>query len=138
MSLFTPNKDAVVRRLVLKLINTHCPGMTSQIEDTRLDNRVNLTVPVIVAPLAGELIQADDAFTAVTSDFSSTGVAVVVDRPTGLDRVILGFRMGEEMSFVRAEAKHLNPMGGGFFQLGFQLLEVVSAGDYAGLESMSL
>ena len=45
--------------------------------------------------------------------------------------------MDGEMAFVRAEAKHLNPMGGGFFQLGFRLLEVVSAGDYPGLESVN-
>jgi hypothetical protein len=138
MSLFSPNKDAVVRRLVLKLINANCPAMTSQIEDARLDSRVNMTVAVLVVPLDGGSIQARDAFKAVASDFSNTGVAVVVDRPIGLGQVILGFRMGEEMSFVRAEAKRLNPMGGGFFQLGFRLLEVVSTGDYAGLESMML
>jgi hypothetical protein len=138
MSLFSPNKEAVVRRLVLKLVNTHCPAMTSQIEDTRLDNRVNLTVAAIVVPLDNGLIQAHDAFTAVTADFSCTGVAIVVDRPIEVDQAILGFRMGEEMSFVRAEAKHENPMGGGFFQLGFRLLEVVSTGDYPGLEAMSL
>ena len=62
----------------------------------------------------------------MTKDFSNTGVAIVLEQPLGLEQAILGFRLDGEMTFVRAEAKHLNPMGGGFFQLGFQLLEVVS------------
>jgi hypothetical protein len=41
------------------------------------------------------------------------------------------------MVFLLAEARHLAPMGGGLSQVGFQLLEVVSTGDYPGLESVS-
>ena len=66
-------------------------------------------------------IQGDEAFTAVTKDFSSTGVAVVIERPLPLDQAILGFRMDGEMAFLLAEARHLAPMGGGLFQVGFQL-----------------
>jgi hypothetical protein len=65
-------------------------------------------------------------------------LAIVMDGPLGLDQVILGFRMSGEMAFVRAEAKHLNPIGGEYFQLGFRMLEVVSAGDYPGLESVTI
>ena len=51
--------------------------------------------------------------------------------------MILGFRFEGEMTFVRATARHLSPMGGGFYQLGFYLQEVVSLGDYPELEMMS-
>ena len=42
------------------------------------------------------------------------------------------------MTFVRAEGKHLTPMGGGFFQLGFRLTEIVSAADYPELDSLPI
>jgi hypothetical protein len=138
MSLFSPNKEFKVRGLVLKLINTHCPALRTKVNDTRIDNRVNLAVVVIVIPLNNGQIQADKAFKTVTKDFSSTGLAMVLDQPLGIEQAILGFRMGGEMAYVRAEARHLNPMGGEFFQLGFRLLEVVSAGEYPGLETLSL
>ena len=71
----------------------------------------------------------------MTKEFSNTGVAVVLERPSGLDQAILGFRFEGEMTFVRAQAKHLSPMGGGFFQLGFRLLEVLPTADYPELKA---
>ena len=71
----------------------------------------------------------------MTKEFSNTGVAVVLDEPQALDQAILGFRFEGQMTFLLAEAKHLNPMGGGFYQSGSRLLEVVSPGDYPELES---
>jgi hypothetical protein len=136
MPLFSPNKDFKVRGLVLKLVNNSCPELKGQLEDTRNDSRVNLAIAVAVVPLENGKIRADKAFTAMAKDFSNLGVAIVVEQPLGFDQAILGFRMDGETTFLRAEAKHLNPMGGGFFQLGFRLLEVVSAGDYPGLESL--
>jgi hypothetical protein len=138
MVLFSRNKESKVRGLILKLVNTHCPSLTAQIEDARADNRVSLVMVVAIVPLDGDKIRADKAFSAVTKDFSSTGVAIVLEQPMGFDQVILGFRMGEEMTYVRAEAKHVNPMGGGFFQLGCRLLDVVAAGDYPGLASLRI
>ena len=113
MSLFDQNKDFKVRGLVLKLINSNCPGLKTHLEDVRIDNRVNLAVVVMVVPLEEGKVQPDRAFTTVTKDFSSMGLAIVVDQSLKLDQVIFGFRMEDEMAFVRAEARHLNPMGGG-------------------------
>jgi hypothetical protein len=138
MSLFAPNKEFKVRGLVLKLLNTHCPALRTKVNDTRIDDRVNLAVVVIVIPLKNGQVQAEGAFKTVTKDFSSAGLAMVLDQPLDLEQAILGFRMCGEMAYIRAEAKHMNPMGGEFFQLGFRLLEVVSAGDYPGLEKLTL
>jgi hypothetical protein len=74
----------------------------------------------------------------VTKNFSNLGLSIVLERPLALEQVILCLRMGDELAYVRAEAKHLNPMGGGLFQMGFRLNEVVSAGDYPGLEYVTL
>ena len=113
MSLFTPNKEFKVRGVVLKLINSNCPELTPQIKDTRGDRRVNLAVVVAVVPTKEGKLQGNEAFTAVTKDFSSTGVSVVTEQPLPLGQVILGFRMDGEIAFLLAEARHLPPWAGG-------------------------
>lgn len=137
MPLFSKRKDLGVQSFVLKLVNNQCPGLKAQLEGPRADSRVNLVVVVLIVPMEGGSPQVDRAFTAITKEFSNAGVAVVLDQPRRLDKAILGFRFEGEMTFIRAQAKHRDPMGGGFHQLGFQLSEVVSAKDYPELESMS-
>lgn len=138
MSLFSERKDRKVQNFVLKLVNNNCPGLKAALEGPRLDRRVNLVVVVTIVPMENDRLQVGGAFTAVTKEFSKTGVAVVLDQPQGPHQAILGFRFEGKMTFIRAQAKHLNPMGGGFYQLGFQLIEIVSPGDYPELESLSL
>jgi hypothetical protein len=135
--MFTKNRDTKVKSFVLKLVNNHCPGLKALAEGPRLDSRVTVVTVVMVVPVADGQIQIDRAFTAVTKEFSSTGVALVLDRPSGLDEALLGFRFEGEMTFLRAKARHLSPIGGGFFQLGFRMLEVVSPADYPKLAALS-
>ena len=80
--------------------------------------------------------KSPQAFTAVTKEFSSSGVGLVLDQPIRLDLAVLGFRLEGQMEFVAARAKHLEPMGGGFYHVGFQLTEIVSSADYAELKSL--
>jgi hypothetical protein len=137
MSLFEPNKDFKVRGVVLKLINTNCPELATQIQDTRSDRRANLAIVVALVPIDKGEIQGNEAFTAVTKDFSSMGVSVVTEQAVPFERVILGFRADGDIVFLLAETRHVAPMGGGLYQVGFQLLEVVSAGEYPGLDAVS-
>ncbi len=137
MPLFAKKKILGVQSLVLKIVNNNCPELKALMDGPRNDSRVNLVLVVMVIPLAKGRLFVESAFTAVTKEFSSTGVAVVLDRPRALDQVILGFRFEGEMRFVLAEARHLDPMGGGFSQLGFQMLEVMSVHDYPELKSIS-
>lgn len=137
MPLFTKKKDVRVQSFVLKLVNNNCPELKAMMEGPRVDSRVNMVVVVMIIPVEGKQIQIRQAFTAVTKEFSNTGVAVVLDRPHKLTEAILCFRMEGDMMFMRAQAKHLSPMGGGFYQLGFKMLAPVSPGDYPDLASMS-
>jgi PilZ domain len=136
MSLFSPNKDFKVRGVILKLLNSNCPELVPEIQDSRGDKRINLAIVVAVVPVENGKLQRDRAFTAVTKDFSSTGVAIVTEQVLRLGQAILGFRIDGEIVFLLAQARHLDPMGGGLFQIGFELLEVVSTGDYPGLEDV--
>lgn len=134
MPLFRENKTNRVKSFILKLVNNNCPEMKSMFEGSRRDSRANLMVVVMVIPLEGKELQLGQAFTAVTKEFSSSGTAIVVDRQVGLDEAVLAFRFEGEMTFIRAKARHLSPIGGGFHQLGFEMLDVLSAGDYPKLQ----
>ena len=136
MTLFARRKERSVQNFILKLINNNCSRLTSNLEGPRMDSRVNLVVVVMIIPLVDRKLQVPGTVMAVTKEFSNTGVAVVLDRPCQMDEAVLGFRFEGEMKFIRAQAKHRSPMGGEFHQFGFQLLEVVSPGDYPELASL--
>jgi hypothetical protein len=138
MPFFRKNKDFGVQTFILKLVNNNCPELKALVEGPRVNSRVDLVMVVRVVPLENKRPQVRQAFTTVTKEFSNTGVAVVLDQPRGLDQAILGFRLEGDMTFIRAQGKHLDPMGGGVFQLGFRLLEVVSVSDYPELRSETL
>lgn len=137
MPLFSRKKDVRVQTFVLKLVNNNCPELKAMMEGPRVDSRVNMVVVVMIIPVEKKQPQLRQAFTAVTKEFSNTGVAVVLDRPHKLTDAILGFRMEGEMVFMRAEAKHLSPMGGGFYQLGFKMLEPITSADCPDLAPIS-
>jgi hypothetical protein len=83
-------------------------------------------------------LEVHRAFVAVTKEFSGSGVGIVLDQPPGFDEAVVGFRFEGEMVYLRGRAKHCDPLGGGFHQLGFHLLEVVSPCDYPQLRTMCL
>ncbi len=138
LSLFQENKERKVQSLMLNLVNNRCRALHGLDEGPRLENRVNLTVVVLVIPIEkGRLVLAD-RFPAVTMDFSSLGVSLVLHECRAVDRAILGFRDEGSMHFVLAEARHLNPLGGGFWQLGLRLKEVVDPNDYPELAQATI
>lgn len=135
--LFSPRKEHEVQSFLLKLVNNNCPELRALAEGPRLETRINLTLVVLVIPFKKQRPVIEEMFAAVTKEFSTTGVSLVLSEPRGVDEVILGFRFEGGMKFVRAEAKHLNPMGAGFYQLGLKLVEMVHTADYPVLASVS-
>lgn len=130
MSLFTRNRDAELQGFVVRLLNNNCPELRARLDGPRLEGRVNLTIVVRIVPIEdGDLLVAK-AYSAVTKEFSTTGVALVLDEPRAPEEVALGFRWGGKLTWLRAKAKHLNPMGGGFYQLGLRLTDMLHLGDH--------
>ena len=72
----------------------------------------------------------------MTKEFSSNGTALVLSHPSGMDEAALGFRWEGEMVWIRATAKHLSPLGAGFYQLGFRTMEILHLADYPELRSL--
>ncbi len=136
VSLFSQKKDDPVRNFLLKLINNNCPGLAAFREGPRATSRINLTVVVTIIPISDGKMQVHDTFTAVTKNFSNDGVAIVLDHRQEFDWVVLGFRLEGHMAFFLAEANHIEPMGGGFYQIGFHLAEVVLPAEYPELSTL--
>ncbi len=130
MLLFSRNKTVGVQTFLLKLVNNQCPELAPLFDNRRDETRATVCVVTLVVPLKEGVPQLAEHFATVTKEFSTTGVSIVLDEPRGLDDVILAFRSEQEMVFLRGTAKHLNPMGAGFFHLGIQLSTLVSADEY--------
>jgi hypothetical protein len=135
--LFAPKKEHEVQSFMLKLVNNNCPELRNLAEGPRLENRVNLTLVALVIPVAKKRPAVERLFAAVTKEFTTTGVALVLHEPRAVEEVILGFHFEGAMKFIRAQAKHLNPMGAGFYQLGLKLTEMIHTSDCPALASVS-
>lgn len=129
---------AGVQRLLSKVLGKDWATLTAEARSSRIDPRVKHLIVGLVVPIEGRQIQAGQAFTAVTQDFSKTGVGIVVKGLPALEQAVLGFRHGGPLGFVRGEVRHTTSIGGGFYLMGFELFEVVLPSDYPELESLSL
>lgn len=137
MFLFSRRKELEVQSLMLRLVNSHS-AERGQSDGPRVESRVNLSLVVQVVPCQNGVPQLERAFAAVTKEVATTGASLILPNATPMEEVIFGFRWENEMKYVRAQAVHLSPMGGGFYQLGLKLKSVVRPSDYPGLEQLTV
>jgi uncharacterized protein YqgV (UPF0045/DUF77 family) len=121
---------------MLKVVNNHCSELEAYIDGPRLEGRVRLMIAVLVIPVVRKTPAVEKLFAAITKEFSTNGLSLVLNPARTLDEVVLGFRWESEMRFVRAKAKHTSPMGAGFFQMGFRVTEVLNIGDHPELADL--
>ncbi len=138
MPIFAKDRTREVQSFLLKVVNNNCQELLSLMEGPRSESRVPLVGVVLVVPLVNKQPAMGQAFTAITKELSTTGMSLVLSEPRGLDEVAVGVRWEGEMTYLRAKAKHLNPLGGGFFQLGLHVTAMLHPGDYPQLDSVSI
>ena len=107
MQLFSRRKTLDVQSLMLKVINNHSSELETMIEGPRIEGRVRLTIVAQVIPLVDGRPAVADTMAAVTKEFSSSGVSLVLHEPRGLDHVVLGFRWRETIEFVRVVVRQI-------------------------------
>jgi hypothetical protein len=135
--IFSRKKEQEVQRFICKVVNNNCSELEALIEGPRLEGRVRLSIVVLVIPVEDDRLVLERTFAAVTKEFSTSGLALVVNNSEVPDESIIAFRWEREMRFVRAETRHLNPMGAGFYQLGLQLIRMVRPSQYHELASVT-
>ena len=137
MPIFSRKREQEVQGFICKVVNNNCSELENLIEGPRLEGRVRLSIVVLVIPLENNRPVVERTFAAVTKEFSTSGLALVVNSARAPEESIIGFRWERAMSFVRAEARHLNPMGAGFYHLGLQLIRMVSPSQYPELSAVT-
>ncbi|MBN2295218.1 MAG: hypothetical protein JXM70_22500 [Pirellulales bacterium] len=137
MGLFTVNQERAVQSEILNLVNNNCPSVKAMAEGPRVEQRVNLTIPVKLVPiLEGELAPLH-TLSVVTKEFSSGGFSVVVDHPHVPKDAVVLFRSGRKTTFIQAQLRHIDPIGAGFYQCGFKLLKVLAHSDWPTLQELA-
>ena len=136
--MFTKDKGREVQTFMLKLVNENCPQLRALMEGPRVEARVNLTLVVAVIPVERGKPAFHHRLNTVTKEVTTQGVALVLSDCHAIDDVILGFPWDGSMKFTLGSARHLSPMGGGFWQLGIKLREIVDPGQWPGLGDVRL
>ena len=137
MSLFAKKTDREVQSFLLKVVNNNCQELRALMDGPRAESRVPLVGVVLVIPLVKNEPVLGQAFTAITKELSTVGMSLILSEARGLDEMIVGVRWEGDMTYLRARAKHLNPIGGGFFQLGLQVTAIAHPGDYPQLDTVA-
>jgi len=118
--------EAEVHRLIRRLIDQSCPSIHLIRGESRWEDRSNRTLPVLLAPLdKGDPIVEESAY-AVTKNLSGQGLAMVMPQPFWAEGVVIGLWNEVNPEFVRGEIRQNVPLGGGFWQLGVELVERLS------------
>ncbi len=138
MLTFFQKKEHEAQSFMLKLVNNNCPELRALDDGPRLEPRANLTLVVLVIPIVQQRPKIERMFAAVTKEFTTLGLSLVLNDPRAVEEVVLAFRFEGETKFVRAAAKHLSPMGAGFYQLGLQLKQMMHPSDWPELEGITL
>ncbi len=103
--------------------------------DPRWHHRANRSLPALLVPWEEGYPLAQDATYALTKDFSSQGIALVLPHPYRVENVVVGLYL-DAPQFAVAKVRHNAALGGGFWQLGIQILELLELEDYPHLGTL--
>ena len=137
-----------VTRVLRRIADVTSPNLRSIDDEGRAVDRVNRSLPVLIAPWEKGRPDATRCVTAMSKDFSDRGVGVVTQHPLGCEDVVVGLlappREGEpnrrQPQFAVGKIRQFLPMGGGFWQIGIELTRLVDpdhSKQFQSLEAMA-
>lgn len=123
------DKHFAVHKVIRRLINNSTPGRIPLEGDARWETRSNRTIPVLLVPYDHNEVSVDEAAYALSKNLSSQGLALVLSQPFRAEQVVVAFWSGDEAHFVLGRVRQNVPLGGGFWQLGLEAMELLPPGD---------
>jgi hypothetical protein len=111
------------------------------VDDARGDSRQNRTIPVFVAPWYAGKPDLEGATAALTRNISDQGLSVTLSKRADLQEVAVGFwlpRLTNDAWFFLGVVRHNIPIGGGFWALGIEITERLSAAQSASLQGLAV
>ena len=137
MVFYVQKRIPEVQTFLLKFVNNHSNIGESMTLRKRRETRARLNVVILVIPYEQGKLRIDKGFTAVSKEFSTTGMSFILPEPRGLDQLVVGLKLMGEMKFLLGRAVHLTPMGGGFYQLGLEFIEMLHPADIPELQGLT-
>lgn len=125
------SKHLAVHKVIRRLINNSSPNTIPLDGDARWETRCNRTIPVLLAPYDHDELSVSEAAYALTKNLSSQGLALVLQQPFRAEQVVVGFWAGDGAHFVLGHVRQNVPLGGGYWQLGLEAMEMLCPHDSA-------
>jgi hypothetical protein len=136
MSLFdTRERLNEIRSLLRQLADLTSPNLPPLEGEFRSENRSNRALPALLAPWEEGGPVVDECTYALTKDLSDRGVALVLHQPFKAPQVVVGLWL-EFPRFALGDVRQNVPLGGGFWQLGVEIVDVLEPGHYPEVESL--
>jgi hypothetical protein len=107
-------------------------GHESIAGEARAESRYNRCIPALLIPWEDERLSLNEPVYGITKDFSDNGVLFVSNYEFNAGPVLCGF-WPDDPVFLLGEVRRTNPFGGGFWQTGVLLLEIVCTSQVPGL-----
>jgi len=137
MFTFTRDKKLVeLQGYMRRVADLTCPNLPPSSGNYRLLDRYNRSLPVLIVPYADAMMNVDEASFAVTKDMCDHGLSLISCQPHLSPEVIVGIRLSgspsdnepEEPFFVLGRVRQCSELGGGYWQVGIELTEVMKSG----------
>ena len=122
------DKQFEIHRVIRRLINASTPNRIPLQGESRWELRSNRTMPVLLVAYDHNELSAGELAYALTKNLSSQGLALVLHQPFRAEQVVVGMWSNEEAHFVSGTVRQSIPLGGGFWQIGVETTELLSAG----------
>jgi hypothetical protein len=123
-----PNHETACRdpqRAMARLLYEHMAAGRTFDHRPRQNERVNLSLVIMVTPVVDGRVHVEDAFFTITKDISLRGLAFVVNQPMTATEVLIEIRLpsSDETIQVRGQIRHQADLGAGFRHVGVELVE---------------
>jgi hypothetical protein len=118
-----------VQSFVRQLVDLTTPGLPPDGGEFRTEGRSNRALPVLVTPWEDGQPVVDESTYAITKDFSDRGLSVVLQQPFKSVQVVVGLWL-ESPRFSLAEVRQNASLGGGFWQLGLELTQLLNVAEF--------
>ncbi|HEV3417360.1 MAG TPA: hypothetical protein VG056_11115 [Pirellulales bacterium] len=129
-------KQLDVQALLRRAIDASSPNLPRAEGEHRWDSRANRTFPLVLAAWEDGEVNVAGATTALTKNLSSQGLTAVLYEPLQATQLVVGFWLESQAYFVLGEVRHRTPLGGGYWQLGIELGNLLTPGEHPALEQL--
>ena len=124
-----------VRGFLRHLVDLSSPNLPPLEGDSRSQPRSNRALPVLLAPWEHAQPVVDESTYALTKDISDRGLSLVLGQPFKSLEVVVGLWL-DSPRFVLGDVRQNVPIGGGFWQIGVELTELLEAVDHPQIQTL--